>query len=140
MNTAENYDHNLFSTEKPPMYDVCHKYFGADWDRGTIFAYGDTIHAKYPTTVTKDVEAHEMVHMRQQADFLGGKDAWWQKYLDDTDFRCSQEIEAYKIQIAYALEHYSRDYRRALKFHIYSSMSALSGGTISIEKAKEILG
>lgn len=126
-----------YSTEKPPMYDICHKHFGADWDKGTIFAYGDTIHAKYPHTVTPDVEAHEEVHFRQQEAI--GKDIWWDKYINDDYFRTTQEVEAYKVQIKYALDHYDRNYRKALMKHIYGALAGLSGGVIDIERAKELL-
>lgn len=127
-----------FSDEKPPMYEICAKYFGADWDAGTIFAYGDTIHGKGINRITPDVYAHEAVHMRQQ-EIYGDKDNWWKRYLGDADFRLNQELEAYKAQIQYALEHYDRDYRRQLRKHIYRSLSALSGGTITYDQAETLL-
>lgn len=138
--TEITFNTDLFSTEKPPMYDVCHKYFGANWDNGTIFAYKNKIHAKDPFSVTPDVITHEEIHFRQQANYYGGSDAWWKEYLQNAEFRCSQEIEAYKAQIAYALEHYDRNYRRALKQHIYASFAGLSAGTITMAKAQELLG
>ncbi len=132
MNTKVQY-----SSEKPPMYDVCHKYFGADWDKGTIFAYGNTIHAKHPSKVTRDVEVHEEVHMQQQ-EFLG-KDVWWDMYLKDAIFRQEQEIPAYKAQLAYADKHYNSNYRRALRKHCVGSLAGLSGGSITIDYAKILL-
>lgn len=128
-----------FSTEQPPMYQTCHDNFGADWDKGTIFAYGDVIHAKFPDRISPDVVAHEQVHFKQQERF-GDKDKWWFRYLGDATFRREQEIEAYKAQIAYAEKHYNYGYRRALKKHIYESFSSLSGGTITLEQAKILLG
>ncbi len=127
-----------YTTEKPPMLEVCEKYFGANWDRGTIFAYNNAIHAKNPSKITPDVEAHELVHLQQQNDF-GDADLWWDLYLKDADFRCKQEIQAYKAQIAYAVTHYDRNYRRALKQHIYKSFAGLSGGTITIAQAEQLL-
>lgn len=126
-----------YSTEKPFMYDVCHEHFGADWDSGTIFAVGDTIHAKYPDRVTKDVEVHEQVHMEQQA--VMGVEVWWQLYLTDAKFRTNQEIRAYKAQLEYARKNYDRNYRKALEKHIYNSFSMLSGGTVTLPQAKELL-
>lgn len=127
-----------YSTEKPPMYDVCHQYFGADWDRGTIFAYKGTIHAKNPSKITPDVEAHEIVHLEQQR-VLGDADLWWKMYLEDAKFRSQQEIQAYKAQLAYALEYYNRNYRRVLRKHCYESMAKLSGGTITVAQAEQML-
>ncbi len=117
------------------MYEICHQHFGADWDNGTIFAYGDTIHAKYPEQVSKDVEAHEVVHIEQQQSL--GKDVWWQLYLTDAKFRTRQEIPAYKAQIEYARKHYDRLYRKALNKHIYKSFAILSGGEVLGEKWAE---
>lgn len=126
-----------YSQEKPPMLEVCEKYFGASWDRGTIFAYGDTIHAKNPSRITPDVEAHELVHLEQQR--VMGKDIWWDMYLKDADFRCRQEIPAYKAQLKYALDHYDRNLRRALRKHVYASFSRLSGGTITLAQVEQLL-
>lgn len=128
-----------YSTEKPPMYDICSRYFGADWDKGTIFAYKGTIHAKDPSKITPDVEAHEVIHLKQQNNTVGGADAWWDMYLQNGNFRLSQEIEAYKAQLQYALEHYDRNYRRALKKHLYASFASLSGGTVTIDQAEHLL-
>ena len=119
------------------MLDVCEKYFGASWDKGTIFAYGDTIHAKNPSRITPDVEAHELVHLRQQRDI--GKDIWWDMYLKDASFRESQEVPAYKTQLEYALKHYDRNYKKALRKHCCESLSKLSGGTITLAKAQQLL-
>lgn len=127
-----------FSDKKPPMYDICEKYFGASWDKGTIFAYGDVVHAKDISFVTPDAYAHEAVHMRQQ-EIYGDKDAWWDRYLRDDKFRSNQEVEAYKAQLAYALEKYTRNHRRALKKHIYASLAGLSGGFISYAEAEKLL-
>lgn len=135
MNNATNFS---FSSEKPPMVEVCEKYFGANWNRGTIFAYKGTIHAKNPSTVTEDVVAHEQVHLEQQRMF-GDADLWWDMYLRDPEFRCKQEVPAYKAQLAYALEHYNRNYRKALRQHIYASFSGLSGGTITLAQAEQLL-
>jgi hypothetical protein len=126
-----------YSTEKPPMLEVCEKYFGANWDKGTIFAYGDTIHAKNPSRISPDVETHELVHLDQQS--VIGKDLWWDMYLKDADFRCRQEIPAYKAQLKYALDHFDRNHRRALKKHIYASLSGLSGGAVTLAQAEQLL-
>lgn len=119
------------------MLEVCEKYFGASWDRGTIFAYGDTIHAKNPSRITPDVEAHELVHLEQQR--VIGKDIWWDMYLKNPDFRCKQEVQAYKAQLEYALKHYDRNYRKALRKHIYASFAGLSAGTITLAQAEQLL-
>lgn len=127
-----------YSSEKPPMYDVCHKYFGADWDKGTVFAYKNTIHAKHISQITKDLEVHEMVHLEQQ-ERLGDADIWWDKYLSDANFRKEQEIEAYKAQLVYSEKNYNHGYRKALRKHCIESLAGLSGGSISLDEAEHLL-
>ncbi len=124
-----------FSHEKPPVYEKCHELFGAEWDRGVVITYGDTVFSKNP--ISDDLIAHESVHVRQQTDM--GKDIWWDRYFVDADFRLSQEVEAYKVQIAYAREHYERPHRRALEKHIYKSMAHMYGKMCTEEEAKQLL-
>jgi len=87
------------SADKPPVYDRVKDAFGADWDDGLIITYGDTIHVKGGVGLTKDLIAHEAVHVGQQTLYPGGVDAWWDRYLVDKDFRLSQEQEAYGVQL-----------------------------------------
>lgn len=81
-----------YSNEKPPVFDMCVEKFGISWD-STIFAYGDTVHAKHPPT--EDIMVHEAVHLKQQN---GNPMEWWDKYLNDSEFRLNQEIPAYRKQ------------------------------------------
>jgi hypothetical protein len=81
------------SNVPPPVYDLCVKKFGVDFNQGFVFTYGDTVHTKFP--LPSDLIVHESVHIKQQ----GTKpEEWWDKYLADRDFRLSQEVEAYSAQ------------------------------------------
>lgn len=60
------------------------------WDR-TIHCVGVNIPPWY-------VIAHEVVHFKQM-DAAGDVQAWWQRYLDDEDFRVEVECEAYAVDI-----------------------------------------
>lgn len=82
------------SSEKPPVYDMCVEQFGISWTN-TIFAYGDTIHAEYPERLSKDIIEHEKIHLKQQG---GNPESWWERYFVDSEFRLSQELEAYQRQ------------------------------------------
>lgn len=66
-----------------------------------VFAYGDTIYNPGRDAVSDDVMAHEKVHQRQQAEHPGGVEGWWDQYLEDSDFRLDQELEAYGAQLRY---------------------------------------
>ena len=57
----------------PPVYERAKELWGVDFDKGTVFTYGDTVHSKSP--LSADLLAHELVHVRQQT--LIGRDEWW---------------------------------------------------------------
>lgn len=64
---------------------------------GVIVAYGDRVYVPSGKPLPRHLVIHESVHLRQQAD-AGGPDAWWDRYIDDRDFRLEQEVEAYRVQ------------------------------------------
>ena len=41
---------------------------------------------------------HEQVHIEQQRRQNDGEMGWWRKWLEDPEFRLSQELEAYQEQ------------------------------------------
>lgn len=53
-----------------------------------------------PRELTRDLIAHESVHVTQQGT---NPDEWWNKYGEDPVFRYSQELEAYRAQYKYIL-------------------------------------
>lgn len=125
------------SSGKPPnnIYDRCREKFGVNWDDGVVFTYGDTIYCKYD--VPADIQAHEAVHIRQQA--LVGKDIWWERYLADKDFRLSQEVEAYKEQWKYLVANADRNYRKMMKKHILDSMVRMYDGMVTLKEAEALV-
>ncbi len=80
----------------PPNYEQIAVHFKLD-DFQPIFAYGDTIYNPHNIEITEDLQIHEQVHMRQQ-EMFPSPDAWWSLYLTDSNFRKSQEVEAYAAQ------------------------------------------
>lgn len=60
-------------------------------------AWDGDIHLREGAFLTKDLEAHERVHLAQQARY--GKWKWLLKYHTDRRFRFDQEIEAYRAQV-----------------------------------------
>jgi len=76
----------------PPNYKEIQKHFPtADFEKGTLFTYGDTCYCK---NISPDLVVHEETHTRQQID----PKKWWKKYFKDKQFRFSQELEAYQNQ------------------------------------------
>jgi len=86
------------SRQQPPdhIYKPAVEKWGVDFKKGIVFTYGDVIHSA--VEIPKDLMVHELTHVRQQREFDGGKDAWWEKYLADPKFRTAQELEAYRAQ------------------------------------------
>ena len=82
--------------ELPPIYDEAIKRFpNANFDKGTVFTYGQNLHCSDKFTPPADILVHESVHARQQGDYPR---EWWQRYFEDPMFRLSQELEAYRTQ------------------------------------------
>lgn len=125
------------SDRKPEIYQKCHDKFGVEWDKGIIITYGDTVYTKNPALVSPDLVVHESTHIRQQQEM--GPEAWWDLYLKDKKFRLSQELEAYRNQIAYIRKNYTRKTRRYLELKLASDMATLYGNMCTKEEALEML-
>lgn len=77
----------------PPNIDAIRAEF--DLPTGVIFTYGETLYNPDHGVIPPDLMAHEETHQRQQGDDPAG---WWKRYLEDVEFRISQEVEAYQNQ------------------------------------------
>ena len=99
-----------------------------------IFCYGDTIYNPHKIEITKDLEAHEEVHRRQQGN---NPDLWWEKYLQDPEFRLRQELEAYGIQYASVREFVHGRLREWVLDNIATALSgALYGNLLTFAEAR----
>lgn len=128
---------NKLTHEFPPkhIYDECVKRFGVKFETGTIFTYGDKVHAYRP--IDEDLYVHELTHIEQQKEY--GAELWWKKYLADEQFRLEQEIEAYKNQMQYAKDNYNAKARKKLLKHIVECLSGkMYGNIISKEEAEKL--
>lgn len=91
--------------ERPPNYDKIVaaipsvvKYPNA------FFCYGDTIYNPSGAFITREKIAHEEYHSREQ--LAVGVDWWWERYLEDKDFRFNEELPAYIIEYRLFCVHY----------------------------------
>jgi hypothetical protein len=84
--------------EKPPNYDAIAKTFNIKGRTNIVFAYGDKLYVPGGKSVNVDTHllVHEETHANQQA--MIGVEKWWERYLEDADFRFLQELEAYRNQ------------------------------------------
>lgn len=121
----------------PPNYEEIRKHFPfADYEKGTLFTYGDTVYCK---NITPDLEVHEEVHVKQQMEM--GPEKWWEKYFVDPKFRLHEESAAYHAQWKFIDKNFKdREMKSKLLMHIVSSLSGpLYNNLINQEQAKEII-
>lgn len=81
----------------PPIYDEILNH-GMKPTEATIYTYGDSIFNPHKNDILYDILAHEEVHANQQGD---NPKEWWDKYLENKDFRIKEEAEAYGAQYAF---------------------------------------
>src|SRR3990167_7511232 len=97
----------------------------------TIFTFGDTIYNPGGFKIHYFLLDHEKVHQKQQEDFVGGAEAWWDKYLEDKKFRLSQEIPAYKAQYKSICKNVKdKNKRNEILIDIARSLSSSTYGNI----------
>ena len=123
----------------PPNIDAIYKVLpAASRFPGVVFTYGENNHNPSGKELASHLIHHEEVHMRQQKEM--GPEKWWERYLEDPDFRLSQELEAYRAEYKFVMENYNRDVRRKLIAHITSSLaSPMYGGLVNKKLAAELI-
>ncbi len=81
----------------PPNIEKIQQIFDLS-NRKPVFTFGDTIYNPYGFDIPEHLFVHESVHAQQQSN----PSEWWARYLKDSEFRLSQELEAYRKQYQYA--------------------------------------
>jgi hypothetical protein len=104
---------------RPPNFEQILAAFPDADKPGVIFAYGKDIYNPSGGLIPPALLAHEQVHQtRQQGIKLGlaGEDAWWRRYIDDTEFRYNEELLAHVAEYKAQLRETSsdRNYRAKL--------------------------
>lgn len=63
---------------------------------GVIFAYGGKVYGRgIGKHLTRELDAHERVHIERQGD---DPDGWWAKYLSNPEFRYVEELLAHRAE------------------------------------------
>lgn len=86
----------IISGGYPPNIEDIKKVFPIS--KNVIFTYGDKIYNPGGNDIDIALMAHEQTHSIQQDNDVKG---WWKKYLEDKEFRLSQELQAYQVQYRY---------------------------------------
>lgn len=119
----------------PPNIDKIRETFDLRGRPGIVFTFGGNIYNPSGLNMSEDLVAHEEVHIKQQLSM--GPEIWWEKYLENPEFRLEQELEAYRVQNE-VLKKQPRPVRRRVLAHICNELSSkMYGNIISSEEAKK---
>jgi hypothetical protein len=122
----------------PPNIEQIDKVFNVKNTKGIVYAYGDVLYNPDNGVIDVPLIAHEQTHTIQQGD---SPEEWWVKYLNDSEFRLSQEIEAYRNQyIKYCDLVKDKNKRFNFLRKIASDLSSpMYGNIIKLEEALKVL-
>lgn len=120
----------------PPAYEA----IAATFDlRGIkpIFAWGDKIFNPHGITIGPELLAHERVHGERQKLDPAGPSGWWQRYLQDAEFRFDEELLAHRAEYRAYCARVTRNQRHVALRHIAQRLSSrLYGSMIALHDAK----
>jgi len=124
----------------PPNYDrIINRFPSVKGRKGIIFTYGDTVYIPRGKGMIPDhLKVHEKTHIKQQ---INGPEFWWNKYLENDEFRLSQEVEAYQNQYNYYCQKDKslKSQRLFLRRIAMDLSSAIYGNMIEFEQAKKLI-
>lgn len=127
--------------EFPPNYEDIKKTFPEMEVMKPVFCYEDNIYNPFNVRITPDLQVHEEVHSKQQG--FNPAD-WWQRYLNDKEFRTDQEIMAYGTQLFFVsqsdipkkrLEEYANSLAEQLSSGLYGSVLSFGEAKSKIKRA-----
>jgi hypothetical protein len=85
--------------ERPPNFGYIVKVFPKAAEPGVIFAFGEYIYNPSGFTIPPALLAHEAVHgERQLWPSMISVERWWEKYLEDAEFRYNEELPAHAAE------------------------------------------
>ncbi len=113
--------------EKPPIYENACAAFRLN-PKSVVFTYGDTIYNPNDLPLGEDIIAHEMVHVEQQGGNDKGAQVWWSKFLQDPEFRLSQELEAYAKQYNFICKHMTQN--KQVRFNLLKRYAEILSGPL----------
>lgn len=118
----------------PPNYLFIKLAFPLCEERKAVFCYGDTIYNPFMVEINDNLKIHESVHALQQND---KPELWWTKYINDSEFRLEQEVEAYGTQYAFIKQNSNTKLSDWVKEQLAKALSSgLYGDVISYQEAE----
>jgi hypothetical protein len=103
----------------------------------TVFTYGNTVYAPGHDWIDNALAVHEGVHSQRQEEGVGPL-KWWELYLQDPQFRLTEELVAYRAQYKYFCKQVkAKKVRRAFLEAIAKDLSGpMYGGLMTFDRAK----
>lgn len=120
----------------PPNIEAIRKRFILH--KGTVFAYGNIIYNPDGNQLNSALIIHEETHQKQQGNDVEG---WWKRYLENDQFRLSQEIEAYRNQYKETKRVFKDKNKldRFLRYMVQDLSSEIYGNMISVSEARKLI-
>lgn len=123
----------------PPNWEKLKSHFDIE-GAPIVITYGDKIYNPGNYELQDHLIAHEEVHSRQQREHPGGKDAYVDRFIEDSAFRLEVEIEAYIEQLRYIKKHKGRNvapqylpiFAKHLSSEIYGHMISTGDATMRL--------
>ena len=125
----------------PPNYAaICAAIDGVASNKHAVFTYGETVYTIDGQKLPGHLIAHEAAHIHQQKQHDGGPAGWWDQYLDDSDFRLDEELQAYRVQYRVLLNENDRKTRRTWLDHMARTLAgSLYGRLITKQEARTLI-
>lgn len=118
----------------PPNYSRIRQFIKPP--QNAIFAYGNKIYNPHKVDIWPDLEEHEKVHQKQQG---SDPEFWWEKYLQNKDFRLEQEIEAYGAQYQYLKGIFNNKGLKVVLFEMANALSKDYGLSLTYQEAENLI-
>jgi hypothetical protein len=124
--------------EYPPNIEAIDRQFKVR-GKPVLYAYAPVIYNPLGVFITPELLRHEVTHLYQQQDIP--VELWWERYINDAQFRLSQEIPAHQNEfLAHLDRRPNRHQRRGLIKLIAKRLSGpLYGNLLSLHDAKQLL-
>lgn len=112
--------------DRPPNFERIQAAFPKSVNPGVMFAYDGNIYNPSGIVIPPALIAHEEVHLARQkalAPHAGsttqwsGPDLWWQRYLEDCEFRYNEELLAHVAEFLTQLTTRDRNFGARLMMH-----------------------
>lgn len=124
----------------PPNYHEIDAAFNVRDNHGVIFSFGDRIYAPHgPKIIAPELIAHEGIHGQRQGTKHAKILAWWDRYIDDIEFRLDEELVAHRAEYRHLMQFGNRTKRRAALKRTSLRLSAPLYGEVINRKQAELL-